>query len=132
MAPVFPPMRRGAGLARNLARFVHDRHRAIAGLFGDRALDDVDDGRTVGVAVPGYNAAWLNDELAQAQRAAVNPRWLLGQINRGKNHIGYSLGRIRGRLRCVRAFRLQGTARPERQLQITPRRARPQEPVTVA
>ena len=72
-------MRRGAGLARNLARFVHDRHRAIAGLFGDRAVDDVDDGRTVGVAVPGYNAAWLNDELAQAQRAAVNRRWLLGQ-----------------------------------------------------
>src|SRR2546421_10187636 len=56
LSRVLPPMRRRGGLAGDLAGLVHDGHRAVAGVFGDLALDDVDDRGPVAVAVPRHDA----------------------------------------------------------------------------
>ena len=103
MASVLPPMRRGAGLARDIARLMHDRHRSIAGVFGDCTFDDIDDGGTIAVAMPGNDPAWLNDEFAQAQRPTGDVGGLLRKIDRRKNRVGHPLGRGCDRLGRVDA-----------------------------
>src|SRR3954469_9217632 len=45
LAGVLPPMRGSVQLRRHVAGLVDQWHRAVARIFGDLALDDVDDGR---------------------------------------------------------------------------------------
>lgn len=85
-------MRCGARLARDFARLVDDRHLAIAGVFGDCAIDDIDDGGAVAVAMPGNDAARLHNELAQPPLAVGDVGGLLREINRWQNSVGYALG----------------------------------------
>ena len=63
---------RRAGLCADIARLVHDRHRAIAGVFDDLAFGDVNDRRPIVVAVPGYDAAGLDGELAEPELAVLD------------------------------------------------------------
>src|SRR5262245_17081794 len=56
---ILPPVRGAARLRPDLAGLVRDRDCAIAGVFDDLALGDVDDRGTVGMAVPGHDAAGL-------------------------------------------------------------------------
>src|SRR5947208_146784 len=56
VAVVLPPMRGAARLRPDLAGFMHDRIGAVAGVFDDLPLGDVDDRGTIGVAVPGHDA----------------------------------------------------------------------------
>src|SRR5215211_7877907 len=71
-ARVLPPMCRGMRLGRDLAGLVDDRHGAVARMLGDLAGDDVDERRTVGMAVPGNDAAGRYDEPAQAELAVLH------------------------------------------------------------
>ena len=50
VAVVLPPMRGAARLRPDLAGFMHDRIGAVAGVFDDLPLGDVDDRGTIGVA----------------------------------------------------------------------------------
>ena len=56
----------------------------------DLAFGDVDDGGTVGVAVPGHDATRLDDELAHAEVPAVDVERRLGDIDRGDDGIGHA------------------------------------------
>ena len=56
----------------------------------DLAFDDVDDGGTIGVAVPGHDAARLDGELAHAEVAAVDVERRLGDIDRGDDGVGHA------------------------------------------
>src|ERR1051326_5987597 len=54
-AGIFPPMLGWRQLGGGLARLVHDRHCACAGVFHDLTRNDVDDRRAVAVAVPWHD-----------------------------------------------------------------------------
>src|SRR6185295_5931179 len=68
---VLPPVRRAAALGRDVARVMHDRHRAITREFDDRSLHHVYLRRALVVAVPGNDAAGLDVELAQTEQASL-------------------------------------------------------------
>src|SRR5215203_87198 len=57
VAQVLPPVRGALGLGPDLAGLVMDRSRAVAGVFDDLALGDVDQCRSVVMAVPWHDAA---------------------------------------------------------------------------
>jgi hypothetical protein len=81
-------------LSRDVARLMHDRNRAGAGVFEDFALDDVDNRRPIAVAVPGDDAARLNHELAQTQLAFLEFCRLIGEIDGGEDRIADALGGV--------------------------------------
>ena len=66
-------------------------------MLGDRAGDDVDEGRPVGVAVPGNDAARLHHEPAQPEHALVGLHGFLRQVDGGQHLVGHVL-RHRGAL----------------------------------
>jgi len=74
-----------------LARRVQDRHAAGAGVFDDLALDDIDDGWAVGVAMPGDDAARLDHQLAQPLQAASRFDRLFGEVDTGDHGVGDAL-----------------------------------------
>src|SRR5262249_42145733 len=76
VAEVLPPVPGAARLRPNIAGFVHDRISAVAGVFDDLTLDDVDDCGAVVVAMPGHDAAGLDRELAETQLAFLDVRRL--------------------------------------------------------
>src|SRR6266496_722667 len=96
-------MRGGVDFARDVARLVHDRNRAIAGVFDDLAFDDVDDRRPIAVAVPGDDTARLDDELAQAQLTLRDFGRLVRELDRGEHRIGDALGGCHVHLRQIAA-----------------------------
>src|SRR5262249_34063553 len=71
LAEVLPPVRGAERLPRHLAGLVQDRPGAVAGIFVDLAFDDVDQRGSVVVAVPGNDAAGLNDEPADPHLAVI-------------------------------------------------------------
>ena len=88
VAEILPPMRYVGGLGHDVARVMHQRHGAIARIFVDLAFDDVDDGGTVGVAVPGDDAARLDHELAHAEVPAIDVERRLAHVDRGDGGVG--------------------------------------------
>src|SRR5499427_10520395 len=77
-----------------LASFVHNRNRAVAGIFDDLAFCDVDDRGTVAVTVPRHDAAWLNGEFAEPELTLLDVCRLLFKIDGGENGVGHTLCRI--------------------------------------
>ena len=86
----------------DLAGLVHDRHRAIAGVFDDLAFRHIDQRRAVVMAVPRHDAAGLDHHLAEAQLAAGDLRLLLAEIDRAERGVGHALGRMIDRLGGIR------------------------------
>src|SRR5262245_8001830 len=74
IAVVLPPVGGVALLRPDIARLMHDRIGAVAGVFDDLALGDVDDRRTVAVAVPGHDTARFDRELAEVGDALTGMR----------------------------------------------------------
>ena len=92
-----------------------DRHRAVAGVFDDLAFRDVDQRRTVVVAVPRHHAAGLDHHLAEAQFAALDLRLLLAEIDRAERGVGHALSRMIDRLGAHSACACRpGIRRPAR------------------
>src|SRR5262245_57570309 len=83
-------MRNLRRLGDDVAGLVHDRTGAVRRVFDDLAFGDVDDGGTVGVAVPGNDAAWLDRELAHAEIPALDVEWRLADVDRGDDRVGHS------------------------------------------
>src|SRR5262249_8529952 len=52
---VLPPVCGAARLWSDVAGLVHDRHGAVAGVFDNLALGDVDDRGAIGMAVPRHD-----------------------------------------------------------------------------
>src|SRR5262249_32121506 len=91
IAEILPPVRGAARLWPDVAGLVHDRIGAVAGVFDDLALGDVDDRRTVGVAVPGHDAARLDRELAKAELTLLDVGRLLPGVDGGEPRVGDAL-----------------------------------------
>src|SRR5215470_8146851 len=102
-------MRSGISFGSNLSSLVEDRHRAVAGVFHDLALGDVDERRTVAMAVPRNDAARLDGELAETKLAILELRRLLRQIDGAQRRVGDALGGEHDRLARV-FFGLVGRA----------------------
>ena len=75
-----PPMGDLRGLGHHVADLVHDRRCAVARIFVDLAFDDVNDRRTIGVAMPGHDAVRLDGQLAHAEQTVVDIEWRLRDI----------------------------------------------------
>src|SRR6516162_9165726 len=90
-------MRGAARLRPDVAGLVHDRISAVAGVFDDLALGDVDDRGAVAVAVPGHDAAGLDRELAEPQLAILDVRRLLLEVDGGEHRVGDALAGVGGR-----------------------------------
>src|SRR5262249_17900841 len=90
-AEILPPVRSTARLRPDVAGLVHDRIRAVACVFDDLALGDIDDRRTVGVAVPGHDTAGLDRELAEAKLAFLDVGRLLLEVDGGEHRVGDAL-----------------------------------------
>src|SRR4051812_20286812 len=88
LAEVLPPVRGAVDLGPDVARLVHDRIDAVAGVFHDLALLDEDQRRPVVVAVPRHDAAGLDGELAETQLAAFDVRGLLAEIDGAERRVG--------------------------------------------
>ena len=81
--------------ARDLAGLVVDRPGAVAGVFDDLAFGDVDQRRTVVMAVPRHDAAGLDHHLAESQFAALDLRLLLAEVDRAERGVGHAGGASR-------------------------------------
>src|SRR5262249_44233462 len=97
IAVVLPPVGGVALLRPDIARLMHDRVGAVAGVFDDLALGDVDDRRTVAVAVPGHDTARFDRELAEAQLPVLDIRRLLLEVYGGEHRVGDALTGMRDR-----------------------------------
>src|SRR5262249_21657861 len=97
VAEVLPPVRGAARLRPDVAGFVHDRIGAVAGVFDDLTLGDVDDCGAVAVAMPGHDAAGLDRELAESQLAVLDVRRLLLEVDGGEHCVGDALVGVVGR-----------------------------------
>src|SRR6516162_8454919 len=78
-AEILPPMRGPIDLRPQVARLVHDRIDAIAGVFHDLALLDKDQRRSIVMAMPGHDATGFDGQFAEAQFAALDMRGLLAE-----------------------------------------------------
>jgi hypothetical protein len=80
-------------------RLVDNRHGAIAGIiagiFSDGSRDDIDDGRTITVAVPGNDTVWLNHKFAKTQHPVGDLGRLLRKIDRSEDRVGDTFRRRR-------------------------------------
>src|SRR5262245_41830584 len=81
-------MRDFARLGDHVAGLVQDRHGAVRRVLVDLAVDDVDDRRPVAVAVPGYDAAGLDGQLAHAELAVLDVGRLLFHVDHGNDGVG--------------------------------------------
>src|SRR5262245_9919247 len=97
VAEVLPPVRGAARLRPDIAGCVHDLISAVAGVFDDLALGDVDDRGAVAVAVPWHDAARLDRELAETQLAILDVRRLLLEVDGGEHRVGDALAGVVGR-----------------------------------
>src|SRR4029450_13811996 len=88
LAEVLPPMRGAGDFRPDLAGLGQDRVGAVAGVFDDFALLDIDQRRTVVMAVPGHDAARLDRQLAEAELALLYVGRLLLEVDRAKRHVG--------------------------------------------
>src|SRR5262249_11989113 len=75
-------------LVSDLISPAHNRIGAVAGVFDDLALGDIDDRWTVGVAVPGHDAARPDGELAKAKLAFLDVGRLLLEVDGGEHRVG--------------------------------------------
>ena len=82
VAGILPPVRGLACLAAKIAGLVHNWARAIAGVFYDLALLDVDQRWSVGVTMPRHDAARGDRQLAKAKLAVLDLGGLFAEINR--------------------------------------------------
>src|SRR5262245_20727382 len=98
-----------AGFRLNLTGLVHDGNRAVAGIFDDLAFSDVDDGGTIGVAVPWHDAPRLNREFAEPELTLLDVCRFLFEIDGGEHRISHALARLGDRLTCI-GFHLVGRA----------------------
>src|SRR6266702_4063747 len=85
---ILPPVRGAEYLGPDIAGLVQNRLGAVAGIFDDFALLDIDQGRPVVVAVPWHDAARLDRQLAEAQFAVFEVCGLLLEIDRTQSHVG--------------------------------------------
>src|SRR6266568_4636431 len=97
ISEVLPPMRGAAGLRPDFPGFVHDRIRAVAGIFDDLAFRDVDDRRSIAVAVPRYDASRLDREFAEPELTPLDICRLLFEIDGGENGVGHALSSVGNR-----------------------------------
>src|SRR6516225_372602 len=102
-------MRGAAGLGADIAGLVHNRNRAVAGVFDDLAFSDVDDGGTIGVAVPRHDAAGLDGELAEAELTLLDVCRFLLEVDGGKHGIGDALASVGDGLARIRFHLIEGT-----------------------
>src|SRR5215813_9758762 len=93
----------------DLASFVHNWNRAVAGIFDDLAFCDVDDRRTIAMTVPRNDAAWLNSKFAEPELTLLDVCRLLFKIDGGEDCVGDALGCI-GDRRTYVGFHLVGGA----------------------
>src|SRR6266852_4169304 len=91
-ALVFPPVLDTQELARDLALLVQYRHRALAAVFVDLALDDHDQRRTVLVAVKGHDAACPDFHVAKAKAVLRQLDVFLRKVDRRELHFGNADG----------------------------------------
>src|SRR4051812_47700865 len=78
---ILPPMRRPVPFGANVAGLVNDRLGTIAGILDDLALGDVDERRTIVMAMPRHDSARLDNKLAEPQLAAFELCRLFLKIN---------------------------------------------------
>src|SRR5262249_3643800 len=109
VAQVLPPVGGATRLRPYLTSFVHNRNRAVAGIFDDLAFCDVDDRRTIAVTVPRHDAAWLDSEFAEPELTPLDVGRLLFKIDGGEDCVGDALGCI-GDRRTYVGFHLVGGA----------------------
>src|SRR6516225_11665227 len=110
LAPeVLPPMRGAAGLGADITGLVHDWNRAVAGVFDDLALRDIDDRGSIAVAMPRHDAPWFDRKLAEPELALLDVCRLFFEIDGGQHGVGNALARVGDRLTCV-GFHFVGRA----------------------
>lgn len=85
LAGILPPVSGYVRFHGDIAGGMNDGHCAIAGVFGDAAADDIDDGGAITVAMPGHNAAGLDRKLAQAELAILHHGRFLREVD-GADH----------------------------------------------
>src|SRR6516162_8624563 len=88
VAEVLPPMRRAARLGPDVAGLVHDRRRAIAGVFDDLTFGNEDEGWPIGMAVPRHYAIGVDGELAEPQLAVLDLCRFLVEVDGAERGIG--------------------------------------------
>jgi len=84
---ILPPVGRAVDLATKVSGLMNDRHRAVAGVFDDLALGDVNQSRTVFMAVPRHHAARLDRQFAKPELTILDHGRLFAQIDRTKRCI---------------------------------------------
>src|SRR5882724_2484271 len=92
VAEILPPVRGALLLRADLAGLVMDRRRAVAGVFDDLALGDVDQGKAIVVAVPRHDSTRLDHHLAEAQLATLDLRHLLAEVDCAERGVCYANG----------------------------------------
>src|ERR1700745_2826900 len=92
-----------------LASLVHNRNRAVAGIFDDLAFCDVDDRGAIAVTVPRHDAVWLDSKFTEPELALLDVCRRLFKIDGGEDGVGHALGRI-GDRRTYVGFHLVGGA----------------------
>src|SRR5262249_5154446 len=75
------------GFARHIPRLVNDRNGAIAVVFVDLAIDDVNQSRPIVVAVPRHDAAGLDHKFADALHASFRLDRFLAEVVRRENRV---------------------------------------------
>src|SRR5437868_2063973 len=88
VAEILPPMRGAEHLRPDVAGLVHDRRRAIAGVFHDLALLHEDERGPVIVAVPRHDPAGLDRQLAETEFTALDVGRLLFEVDRSQGNVG--------------------------------------------
>src|SRR5262249_36616317 len=91
VSQVLPPMGGATRLRPYLASFVHNRNRAVAGIFDNLAFCDVDDRRTIAVTVPRHDAAWLDSKFTEPELTLLDVCRLLFKVDGGEDRVGYAL-----------------------------------------
>src|SRR6516165_11640968 len=90
-----------AGFRSHFARLVHNGNRAVAGVFDDLALRDVNNRGTIAVAVPWHDAARLYGELAEPELTLLDVGRFFLEIDGGEHRIGHALARLGDWLTCI-------------------------------
>src|SRR5262249_60634274 len=103
-------MRCAVGFRPNIAGLMHDRISAVAGVFDDLAFGDVNDRGTIVVAVPRYDAAGFDRELAESELAFLDIRRLLLEVDGGEYGVGDAFGCMGCRLTYVGLHLVGGAA----------------------
>src|SRR6516162_1368138 len=100
-------MRGAACLGADFAGLMHNGNRAVAGVFDDFALRDVNNRGTIAVAVPWHDATRLYGELAEPELTLLDVGRFFLEIDGGEHGVGHALARLGDWLTCI-GFHLVG------------------------